>query len=721
MYKNIILSLVFSIFIFSWLPVAFGVASANTISELRIQLQNVLNKIEKLKSELKLVENGLTATNGVTCVKLNSNLKRGMNNSEVKKLQIFLAQDKNIYPEAITTGYFGKLTELAVQRWQSSNGIISYGSPSTTGYGAVGPKTREVMSATCNSNNITGINNVVDFNLTNTSGKAPFSTTAQISMLESSCMSYKIDWGDRSEPTSKKRTRSTNCDVGIQSTSRTHIYNNSGEYVVTLYAGKSNDTNTLPKAKSIKITTLKGSPYVKVLYPSQGTSLRLGEPVTIKTQVSNAPEDSAIVFYIVGRSGTYKFAKRHTQGSAEKFNWVVGDAVCDGNGCNVQLRPGSTYKIRAAMYTPADACILDCATDSIKPTFLTNNDSGVFNLTQLGSSGKNPLILLDSTGKAPLTTLIGVELSPPKNGGIENFEVDLGDGSTPFNIHIPAGETKITKKTIPHTYTNTGIYNIRLRPVGTSQYISQAKIIVTEPNFTLTPNEGAYAPTKVAAKFDVDTSCGLTGQLTRTYTIDWRDGTNASKYELVANKCTSSSLNTQSITTHTIYHNYTETGSYLPRLTISNGTSYYKTTQKVTLTGENFTVTPSYGYKPLESTVSFKADESCVVGNATTITYEVDWGDGSTKSTYNKSLPSCGNSFSPQIVTRDFTHTFQNTGRYDVTLSIKKGNINSTYSKTKEVVVDQEVLRNGLRNLAQRINNLHLGESLATAIRSIFK
>lgn len=41
---------------------------------------------------------------------------------------------------------FGPLTEQAVQRYQLVKGIVSRGTPSTTGYGRVGPKTRETLN-----------------------------------------------------------------------------------------------------------------------------------------------------------------------------------------------------------------------------------------------------------------------------------------------------------------------------------------------------------------------------------------------------------------------------------------------------------------------------------------------------------------------------------------------------------------------------------------------
>lgn len=75
---------------------------------------------------------------------LNRSLYKGLNNPDVKALQEFLAQDSSIYPEAITTGFYGSLTERAVQRFQMKHSIAA---PGDAGYGFVGPKTRAVLNS----------------------------------------------------------------------------------------------------------------------------------------------------------------------------------------------------------------------------------------------------------------------------------------------------------------------------------------------------------------------------------------------------------------------------------------------------------------------------------------------------------------------------------------------------------------------------------------------
>lgn len=70
-----------------------------------------------------------------TSLSLNS---KGKN---VERLQQILAQDKDIYPEGLVTGYFGAMTKKAIQRFQVKYDIASSG----PGYGVLGPKTRAKM------------------------------------------------------------------------------------------------------------------------------------------------------------------------------------------------------------------------------------------------------------------------------------------------------------------------------------------------------------------------------------------------------------------------------------------------------------------------------------------------------------------------------------------------------------------------------------------------
>ncbi|MBT7553385.1 peptidoglycan-binding protein [bacterium] len=85
------------------------------------------------------------ATKKQASLNFSRSLNLGMTGEDVRQLQTLLAQDEDIYPEAKVTGYFGPLTEAAVQRLQLKHNVVS--SAQDQGYGIFGPKTRATINA----------------------------------------------------------------------------------------------------------------------------------------------------------------------------------------------------------------------------------------------------------------------------------------------------------------------------------------------------------------------------------------------------------------------------------------------------------------------------------------------------------------------------------------------------------------------------------------------
>ena len=87
----------------------------------------------------------------VTCPIITHTLSVGstdaVSGGDVTELQSFMISGG--YMQGSATGYFGPITENAVKTYQAANGIVSYGTPQTTGYGYVGPKTRSSLSLSC--------------------------------------------------------------------------------------------------------------------------------------------------------------------------------------------------------------------------------------------------------------------------------------------------------------------------------------------------------------------------------------------------------------------------------------------------------------------------------------------------------------------------------------------------------------------------------------------
>ena len=99
------------------------------IEQLQSQIKELQEQLAKLKTEVEEVKEEL---------KLTKNLKKGLSDEEVKELQKFLSQFREIYPEGLITGYFGSLTEKAIKKFQEK-----YDIPAT---GLVGPLTRDKIN-----------------------------------------------------------------------------------------------------------------------------------------------------------------------------------------------------------------------------------------------------------------------------------------------------------------------------------------------------------------------------------------------------------------------------------------------------------------------------------------------------------------------------------------------------------------------------------------------
>lgn len=89
---------------------------------------------------------------------INSQLDFGEKNADVTSLQAFFKDNAAIYPEGLVTGYFGSLSRSAVQRFQSQNDIVSSGSAASTGYGRVGPTTKDKINSLINQGGWGGSN-----------------------------------------------------------------------------------------------------------------------------------------------------------------------------------------------------------------------------------------------------------------------------------------------------------------------------------------------------------------------------------------------------------------------------------------------------------------------------------------------------------------------------------------------------------------------------------
>lgn len=109
---------------------------------------------EKTRTALAICPNAATTiaskdskqTTSSTKQMFSRTLERGMSGPDVILLQQILISEGFLGSD-LATGQFGSATEAAVKRYQRGKKIVSSGSPATTGYGSVGPKTQVALSA----------------------------------------------------------------------------------------------------------------------------------------------------------------------------------------------------------------------------------------------------------------------------------------------------------------------------------------------------------------------------------------------------------------------------------------------------------------------------------------------------------------------------------------------------------------------------------------------
>lgn len=97
-----------------------------TVRDLQDQLADLRGQQSDVRQELR------------DTIALTRDLAQGMSGEDVEELQELLASDPDIYPEGLVTGYFGPLTQRAVERLQERFGIDSVG--------RVGPVTRGTLN-----------------------------------------------------------------------------------------------------------------------------------------------------------------------------------------------------------------------------------------------------------------------------------------------------------------------------------------------------------------------------------------------------------------------------------------------------------------------------------------------------------------------------------------------------------------------------------------------
>lgn len=237
---------------------AQGSAYTNS-PQFQIQAAQMSQQIAQIGQQLSIListsaQTNPTTSGGNSCPNLARTLKEGTQGSDVAALQLFLSQDHYVQFTGGVSGYFDPATTLALQRYQAAYGIVSYGSPGTTGYGVAGPATRASIAAVCARNTyvttvppiivpITGSNGQLGYStgelklipsLAGQSG-GPTSVTFSVNMLPNNICSsaaYVLSFGDGQQ---QNLTSNASCSNQIQTIA--HVYPHTGQFNAVLSSG----------------------------------------------------------------------------------------------------------------------------------------------------------------------------------------------------------------------------------------------------------------------------------------------------------------------------------------------------------------------------------------------------------------------------------------------------------------------------------------------------
>lgn len=114
--KNKILISIFTFVIIGFIPIAFIFAQDDSFQQLQETINQLKEQINQLQAQIRELKSQPVPT--ITKSIFSQTLNKGSGGDEVTKLQKYLAQFPDIYPEGLVTGYFGSLTEAAVKRFQ---------------------------------------------------------------------------------------------------------------------------------------------------------------------------------------------------------------------------------------------------------------------------------------------------------------------------------------------------------------------------------------------------------------------------------------------------------------------------------------------------------------------------------------------------------------------------------------------------------------------------
>ncbi|MBL7720054.1 MAG: PKD domain-containing protein [Flavipsychrobacter sp.] len=456
---------------------------------------------------------------------------------------------------------------------------------------------------------------------------------------------YQYNWGDNTVPLT----------LFLPGLTQPHIYTTAGNYVASLVVTDVyNCKDTAYQAIHV------GGPVPNFVGgPTSGCA-----PLTVNFQDFSATNGSTIVsrYWVFGDGGTLggniaNPSHVYTSGGTFSVKLVVTDAV----GCPDSMTiPNmiTVTKPTASFYSP------DTITCPGQPVSFINNSTGTGNLTYAWtfgdggtstqtnpshtytSNGNFTVRLIVTDGNGCKDTLIrtnyihsasmGISFTmsndfatcPPlavnftntSSGSVSAFTWDFGNGSS-SNLTNPSA-----------LYTLPGVYVVTL----TGQSTSGCTLTTTDTVTVLGPTANiSYSTTSGCAPLTVTLNSNAQGA--NTITWDFNDGV------------------TQTTTSNSVTHTYTQVGTFIPLLILSNGQGCNVTFQGDTIITGNLDA--SFTYAPATvcqgGAVQFT---DTVIGNTTGLTHQWLFGDGGTSTAHNpQHVYATAGTYTVKLVMGNFT------------------------------------------------------------------
>ncbi len=431
-----------------------------TVSSLESEVQALIAQINAMQGNSGgATTNGSSAptyTAGGSCPQIGRVLSLGVSGSDVSSLQQFLG----VSP---ASGYYGSLTQSAVESWQASNNIISYGTSDTTGYGVVGPRTAAAIRLACSkgqsgssSTGTSGSSGVVSgfLQVSPIQGSAPLTVTITATVnTAQSCSggTYTLSYGDGSQ-NQTINTQSGNCSQ--QNETFQHTYQSGGTFTITLSAGTHSST---------ALVTVNGP-----TTSTTGTTNSTNASGSMSAFVTVGPAPLATTFYVSCASGL-------------AYDVVFGDGTDLGSSGVSQSTCNGGLQSVAHTYTKAGSY-------NAQLVVFVRNAQGTISSQNVATQGITVTGATTGTGttassypKPALTPDVGnnpLEVSLQFTGGTCSGAYSITWGDTSISpspsVDNPSGcaPNATQSYSITHTYSAAGNYTVTLTralPSGSSQ------------------------------------------------------------------------------------------------------------------------------------------------------------------------------------------------------------------------------------------------------------